>query len=82
MQILFSRNVITFSVFYHTLMLSKIILKGVSAMKHFKRQLLSTLLITTILIRIPLSLSFPNIPDALIKPSPTSEIGHPNGGRH
>lgn len=51
-------------------------------MKHFKRQLLSILLITTILIRIPLSLSFPNIPDALIKPSPTSEIGHPNGGRH
>jgi hypothetical protein len=82
MQILFSRNVITFSVFYHTLMLSKIILKEVSAMKHFKRQLLSTLLITTILIRIPLSLSFPNIPDALIKPSHTSEIGHPNGGRH
>lgn len=37
-------------------------------MKHFKRQLLSTLLITTILIRIPLPLSFPNIPDALIKP--------------
>lgn len=51
-------------------------------MKHFKRQLLSTLLITTILIRIPLSLSFPNILDALIKPSHTSEIGHPNGGRH
>ena len=64
-------------------MLSKNYFEGGFCNETFlKRQLLSTLLITTILIRIPLSLSFPNIPDALIKPSPTSEIGHPNGGRH